>query len=117
AIRTAGAVASSPGGLAARRPLRVVEASRRVRGQRSRTVSHAWRQIQLSRATLTARPLPPVASRDEWEAAREELLAAEREVLAKVREMAARRKALPMTRIEEDYSCEGPAGPAQLTDR
>lgn len=70
----------------------------------------------MSRATLTARPLPPVASRDEWEAAREELLAAEREVLARVREMAARRKALPMTRIEEDYSFEGPAGPVKLSD-
>jgi predicted dithiol-disulfide oxidoreductase (DUF899 family) len=54
--------------------------------------------------------MPPVVSRDEWEAARGELLAKEKE-LTKARDaMAAERRRMPWMAVEKEYRFEGPNG-------
>jgi predicted dithiol-disulfide oxidoreductase (DUF899 family) len=60
--------------------------------------------------------LPEVVSRAEWLAARRELLAQEKELTrARDRVNAARRR-LPMVRVDEPYTFQGPAGTVSLAD-
>ncbi|WP_433731221.1 DUF899 domain-containing protein [Actinoplanes sp. CA-051413] len=60
--------------------------------------------------------LPEVVSREQWLAARRELLAQEKELTrARDRVNAARRR-LPMVRVDEPYTFEGPDGTVSLLD-
>jgi predicted dithiol-disulfide oxidoreductase (DUF899 family) len=60
--------------------------------------------------------LPPVVSREEWEAARKQLLALEKQLTHARDELSAARRALPMVEIEKEYGFEGPDGVATLLD-
>lgn len=60
--------------------------------------------------------LPRIASQAEWQAARDRLLVKEKEVTRALDALAAERRRLPMVRIEETYSFEGPDGTASLLD-
>src|SRR3989442_12617986 len=60
--------------------------------------------------------LPPVVSKEEWEAALEKLRAKEKEATRARDALAAERRRLPMVRIERDYAFEGPDGKASLID-
>jgi predicted dithiol-disulfide oxidoreductase (DUF899 family) len=60
--------------------------------------------------------LPQVVSRDEWLAARLKLLAQEKEAMRAQDVIAANRRELPMVRIDQEYTFEGPAGKARLGD-
>ncbi len=59
---------------------------------------------------------PKIASRDEWLAARLALLAKEKELSRAQAALAAERRALPMVRIDKDYTFTGPHGTARLAD-
>jgi predicted dithiol-disulfide oxidoreductase (DUF899 family) len=61
-------------------------------------------------------PLPPVVSREEWQAARDRLLAKEKEATRQRDALAAERRRLPMVEIDKDYVFEGPDGEARLVD-
>ena len=60
--------------------------------------------------------LPPVVSKEEWQAAREELLVKEKEATRARDALAAERRRLPMVPIDTDYVFEGPDGKASLLD-
>jgi predicted dithiol-disulfide oxidoreductase (DUF899 family) len=60
--------------------------------------------------------LPPVVSREKWEAARERLLAKEKEHTRAGDTLAAERRRLPMVAVEKDYVFEAPHGEASLLD-
>jgi predicted dithiol-disulfide oxidoreductase (DUF899 family) len=60
--------------------------------------------------------LPPVVSREEWQAARDRLLAKEKEATRQRDALAAERRRLPAVEIEKDYVFEGPDGEARLVD-
>jgi predicted dithiol-disulfide oxidoreductase (DUF899 family) len=60
--------------------------------------------------------LPPVVSPTDWQAAREALLVKEREATRTRDALAAERRRLPMVRIDEHYTFDGPEGKATLTD-
>lgn len=60
--------------------------------------------------------LPEVATREEWLVARKQLLAREKELTRQRDTLNADRRRLPMVRIEQDYSFEGPDGSATLRD-
>ena len=60
--------------------------------------------------------LPPVVSRDEWDAARQQLLAKEKEATRARDALAAERRRLPRLKVEKDYVFEGPDGKASLVD-
>jgi predicted dithiol-disulfide oxidoreductase (DUF899 family) len=60
--------------------------------------------------------LPEVATREEWLVARKQLLAREKELTRQRDALNADRRRLPMVRIEQDYSFEGPDGLATLLD-
>jgi predicted dithiol-disulfide oxidoreductase (DUF899 family) len=57
-----------------------------------------------------------VVSRDEWVAARKALLAREEALLQERNAIMEARRALPWTRIDKDYTFEGPDGPVTLAD-
>lgn len=59
---------------------------------------------------------PPVVSEAEWKTARDALLAREKELTRALDALAAERRRLPMYRIDEAYTFEGPNGKANLTD-
>ncbi len=60
--------------------------------------------------------LPPVVSRQEWEAALDEVRAKEKEATRARDALAAERRRLPRMRIENAYVLEGAAGQASLPD-
>jgi predicted dithiol-disulfide oxidoreductase (DUF899 family) len=60
--------------------------------------------------------LPEVVSREEWLAARYELLAEEKALTRARARLSAERRRLPMVRVEEPYTFEGPDGPRSLLD-
>jgi predicted dithiol-disulfide oxidoreductase (DUF899 family) len=60
--------------------------------------------------------MPPIVSRQEWEAAREELLVKEKELTRARDALAARRRRMPRMAVATDYRFEGPNGPASLLD-
>jgi predicted dithiol-disulfide oxidoreductase (DUF899 family) len=62
------------------------------------------------------RPLPRIASREQWATARRELLAKEKELTRARDELSAARRRLPMVAVEQEYRFEGPHGPATLLD-
>ncbi len=60
--------------------------------------------------------LPEVVSREEWRAARAHLLAKEKELTRARDRLNADRRRLPMVRVDEPYTFEGPDGPVSLLD-
>jgi predicted dithiol-disulfide oxidoreductase (DUF899 family) len=60
--------------------------------------------------------LPRIVSRTEWVAARKELLVEEKELTRHHDAVNADRRRLPMVRVEEYYTFEGPDGPATLLE-
>jgi predicted dithiol-disulfide oxidoreductase (DUF899 family) len=60
--------------------------------------------------------MPPVVSRDAWQAALEELRVKEKAATRARDALAAERRRLPIVRIEKAYVFEGPAGAASLLD-
>ena len=60
--------------------------------------------------------MPPIVSRQEWEAAREELLVKEKELTRARDALAAERRRMPRMAVEKEYRFEGPDGPASLLD-
>lgn len=60
--------------------------------------------------------LPPVVSREEWQAANAEQIAREKAHTRERDALNARRRRLPMCRIDKDYEFQGPDGPARLLD-
>src|SRR6266511_613312 len=60
--------------------------------------------------------LPPVVSKEEWQAARDKLLVKEKAATHARDALAAERRRLPMVRIDKEYVFEGPNGKASLLD-
>jgi predicted dithiol-disulfide oxidoreductase (DUF899 family) len=60
--------------------------------------------------------MPPVVSREEWNAAREKLLVKEKELTRARDALAAERRRMPRMLVEKEYRFEGPGGPASLLD-
>jgi predicted dithiol-disulfide oxidoreductase (DUF899 family) len=60
--------------------------------------------------------LPPVVSREKWDAVLQELRAKEKAATRARDALAAERRRLPRVRIERDYVFEGPDGTARLID-
>ncbi|SNR31800.1 Predicted dithiol-disulfide oxidoreductase, DUF899 family [Haloechinothrix alba] len=60
--------------------------------------------------------LPQIVSHSEWESARNKLLAEEKEATRLLAALAAKRRRLPMTRIEGDYTFTGPEGRVSLPE-
>jgi predicted dithiol-disulfide oxidoreductase (DUF899 family) len=65
---------------------------------------------------VIAMNLPPIVSREDWEAARNELLAEEKALTRARDALAAKRRRMPRMAVEKEYRFEGPAGPASLLD-
>jgi predicted dithiol-disulfide oxidoreductase (DUF899 family) len=59
---------------------------------------------------------PPIATRDEWQAARKTLLAHEKEVTKHYDRVSAERRRLPMVKLEKTYTFDGPEGKRSLLD-
>jgi predicted dithiol-disulfide oxidoreductase (DUF899 family) len=57
-----------------------------------------------------------VVSRDEWLAAREELLIKEKELTYARDRVSAQRRALPIVKVEKEYTFAGPNGPVTLAE-
>jgi len=60
--------------------------------------------------------LPPVVTREEWQAARDRLLAREKAHTRAGDALAAERRRLPMVKIDTDYRFDGEAGVASFLD-
>ncbi len=60
--------------------------------------------------------LPPIVSREEWQAARDVLLAKEKAHTSAGDAIAADRRRLPMVKIEKDYVFDSEAGEVSLAD-
>lgn len=68
-------------------------------------------------ATDTARTaLPPIVSREEWQAARDSLMAREKAHTHAKDALSAERRRLPMVEIDADYRFDGAQGEATLLD-
>src|ERR1043165_5320354 len=59
---------------------------------------------------------PPIATRDEWQAARKTLLAHEKEVTKQRDRVSAERRRLPMVKLEKTYTFDSPEGKRTLFD-
>jgi predicted dithiol-disulfide oxidoreductase (DUF899 family) len=59
---------------------------------------------------------PPIASREEWEAARQTLLTHEKEVTRHYDRVSAERRRLPMVKLDKTYTFDGPEGTRTLLD-
>ena len=59
---------------------------------------------------------PPIATRDEWQAARKTLLAHEKEATKQRDRVSAERRRLPMVKLEKTYTFDGPEGKRTLFD-
>jgi predicted dithiol-disulfide oxidoreductase (DUF899 family) len=66
--------------------------------------------------TMTQKPLPPIVSQAQWQAAHEALLAREKAATRARDALAAERRRLPMVKVDEDYPFEGAGGRARLLD-
>jgi predicted dithiol-disulfide oxidoreductase (DUF899 family) len=66
--------------------------------------------------TKNDKVFPKVVSREEWLGARKQLLAKEKSATRARDALNAERRRLPMVRIENDYTFEGPNGKASLLD-
>jgi predicted dithiol-disulfide oxidoreductase (DUF899 family) len=60
--------------------------------------------------------LPPVVSKEEWDAARAEMLVKEKELTHARDALAAERRRMPRLSVTKDYRFEGPDGPVSLLD-
>ncbi len=60
--------------------------------------------------------LPPIVSRQEWEAARKAFLVQEKELTHQRDALSTRRRELPMVEVDKDYVFDGPEGKASLGD-
>lgn len=60
--------------------------------------------------------LPPIVSREEWQAARDELLIKEKANTRARDAISAERRRLPMVKIDADYRFDGPAGAVSLLE-
>jgi hypothetical protein len=60
--------------------------------------------------------MPPVVSRQEWQAAWEEMLVKEKDLTRARDALAAERRRMPRMAVEKVYRFEGPNGPASLLD-
>lgn len=60
--------------------------------------------------------MPPIVSREEWQAARDTLLVKEKAHTRAKDALSAERRRLPMVRIEADYVFDGPDGEVSLLD-
>lgn len=70
----------------------------------------------MSETQVRSRPLPVVASPEEWRAARAALLAEEKAHMRAGDALAAKRRRLPMAPVEKRYVLHGPDGEATLLD-
>lgn len=61
-------------------------------------------------------PHPPIASREEWQAARDQLLGKEKELTRQHDRVNAERRRLPMVKIDKEYIFETPDGKRRLSD-
>jgi predicted dithiol-disulfide oxidoreductase (DUF899 family) len=59
---------------------------------------------------------PKIVANSEWLAARKNLLAKEKEFTRQRDALSAARRALPMVKVEKEYSFDGPKGPVTLGD-
>jgi predicted dithiol-disulfide oxidoreductase (DUF899 family) len=59
---------------------------------------------------------PPTVSPQEWEAARQKLLVKEKELTRARDALAAERRRMPWMAVEQEYTFDGPDGPASLLD-
>lgn len=59
---------------------------------------------------------PPIATREEWQAARDALLVHEKEVTRHYDRISAERRRLPMVKLEKNYVFDGPDGKRSLKD-
>lgn len=59
---------------------------------------------------------PPIATREEWQAARKTLLAHEKEVTKHYDRVSAERRRLPMVKLDKTYTFDGPEGKRSLLD-
>jgi predicted dithiol-disulfide oxidoreductase (DUF899 family) len=59
---------------------------------------------------------PPIATRDEWEAARQTLLTHEKEATRHYDRVSAERRRLPMVKLDKTYTFDGPEGKRTLLD-
>lgn len=66
--------------------------------------------------TVTTSALPPVVSREAWEAASADLLAKEKAHMRAGDALAAKRRRLPMVEVRGDYVFDTPDGPRSLID-
>lgn len=64
----------------------------------------------------TAKALPPIVSRAEWDEARAELLVREKELFRLKDSVSAARRRLPMVRIDTPYEFDTEAGPVSLLE-
>ena len=60
--------------------------------------------------------MQPIASPQEWASAREELLVKEKDLTRARDALAAERRRMPRMAVKNDYSFDGPDGPARLLD-
>ena len=65
---------------------------------------------------MSKKPLPPIVSRAEWQAAHEALLAKEKAATRARDALAAERRRQPMVKVEKQYVLDGPKGKATLFD-
>lgn len=65
---------------------------------------------------IITKPLPPIVSREEWQAARERLLEREKAHTRAGDALAAERRRMPMVAISEEYTFQGEHGDARLID-
>ena len=70
----------------------------------------------MSETQVRSRPLPVIASPEEWHAARAALLAEEKAHMRAGDALAAKRRRLPMAPVEKRYVLHGPDGEATLLD-
>src|SRR5690606_38605632 len=74
------------------------------------------KEDNVSETQVRSRPLPVVASPEEWRAARAALLAEEKAHMRAGDALAAKRRRLPMAPVEKRYVLHGPDGEATLLD-
>ena len=60
--------------------------------------------------------LPPIVSTEEWEAARQALLVEEKQLFKARDALAAKRRRMPWTAVDKQYTFEGPAGTVTFAD-
>jgi predicted dithiol-disulfide oxidoreductase (DUF899 family) len=70
----------------------------------------------MSTAKTAVSPKHKVVSQQEWLAARKELLAAEKEFTRQRDALSAKRRELPWSKVEKNYTFDGPSGKVPLAD-